>query len=129
MATAMKTIVLRTHIASGASANLAETTKARPAVAAIEPQGLAQQTPFPRNYAEAWTSACAFTAATLLLFAGLGCVVFFALNMTTAHMWQLAMWVMIALFSMPLLLWALAVCTSVMVVFVLADETGEARGD
>jgi ABC-type polysaccharide/polyol phosphate export permease len=117
-------MVLRTHIASGASANLAETTKARPAAAAIEPQGLAQQTPFPRNYAEAWTLACAFTAATLLLFAVLGCVVFSALTMTTAHMWQLAMWVMIALFSTPL-----AVCTSVMVVFVLADETGEARGD
>ena len=69
MATATTTIVLRTHIASGASANLAETTKARPAVAAIEPQGLAQQTPFPRNYAEAWTSACAFTAATLIYIA------------------------------------------------------------
>ena len=80
------------------------------------PQRLAlDDAPFPSSYAEALVAAIAFTAAALLLIAGMGGVVFACMTMSPANIWQLAIWVMVALFSMPLALWTVAVCTSMMV--------------
>ena len=82
--------------------------------------------PFPGSSGEALLAAGAFIAATLLLIAGMGGVVFAAMAMSAPDIWQLVIWVMVALFSMPLALWALAVCTSMMVL-ALEDETAVAR--
>ncbi len=79
---------------------------------------------FPGSSGEALLAAGAFIAAALLLIAGMGGVVFAAMALNAAEIWQLVIWVMVSLFSMPLALWALAVCTSMMV---LALEDGEAR--